>query len=292
VRRDEAEFRSLTPYEERPPAGSVPLVATVHELRPRGVGEVLDLALDVFRSRFGVLVGTATLLWVPVRLAQPLLGAPNWVRPGTTDIPLAALAGVFFTLLATLVVSVLVNAFAALHVAAELEGRPLSARDALRGILSRSVAVLAIAMLGGLATGVATVCLCIPGIFLFWKFYLAPAVCVVEGAAVRQSVSRSFDLCRGRFLPWVGLILISFAITFPLTSMSSIADDPNLRDRALQTLGVSSAVFDWFAVAFTSVFTGVASAFHGVVVTVWYFDCRARRDGVDLSARLERLQAT
>ena len=46
--------------------------------------------------------------------------------------------------------------------------------------------------------------------------------------------------------------------------------------------------FDWTMVAVTSLFYGVAAAIRGVVVTVWYFDCRARRDGADLAARIER----
>ncbi len=289
MRRDEGDFSTLTPYEAPAGSASDPVEASTFELRPRGVGETLDLALEVYRSRFGVLVGTATLLWLPIRFAQPFIGAHNWQRAGA-DLPLGALFGSFFTLLATLVVAVLVNAFVALHVAADLRGGSLRMRDALRQIVSRSGTVLVLAVLSGILTGVGTVCFCLPGIFLMWKLYVAPVVCVVEGVGVQPSMSRSFDLCTGRLLPWVGLVLVAFTLTIPLTTISNVVDDPNLRARTLELLGVPAIVFDWAGAAFTSLFSGVASAFHGVVVAVWYFDCRARREGVDLSARLECLQ--
>ncbi len=44
-------------------------------------------------------------------------------------------------------------------------------------------------------------------------------------------------------------------------------------------------------VLFSSLFSGIATAIQGVAAAVWYFDCRARREGIDLAARLEELRA-
>ena len=54
----------------------------------------------------------------------------------------------------------------------------------------------------------------------------------------------------------------------------------------VEALPLSASAFDWTFVAFSSLFLGVGTAIRGVVVTAWYFDCRALREGADLEARL------
>ncbi len=297
MRREEGEFRSLTPSSSatgpgsarRGERGTARVEAGTLELGPRGLGEVLDLALEIFRSRFGILVGLSTLLWIPVRLAQPFIGVHTWMENGA-DPSIGLLFGFLFTALSTGVVSALVNALVAQLVAAHAQGRALPVLEALRGAFLRAFALLVIAFLTGMLTSVGVLCLCVPGFFFAYKLYLAPVVCVVEGTGVAESLSRSFDLARGRFLPWVGL-LVAFLLTFPLSSIAAVADDPRLRELVIGEFGISGALFDWAAVPFTALFLGVATAFHAVIATVWYFDCRARREGVDLLARLDRLRA-
>jgi hypothetical protein len=264
------------------------------DLGPRSLGEVLDLSLEIFRSRFGIFVGLSTLLWIPVRLAQPFIGLHTWTQNGTADPSIGFLFSFLFSNLSTWIVAALVNAFAAILVAARFESRVLPAMEALRGALARAFALLTITFLSGILTtaGAACVCLlCAPGIYLAYKLCLAPVVCVVEGAGVAESFSRSFELMRDRFLPWAGMVTVTLLLTLPLSSIGAVTDDPNLRDVMLRELGISGTLFDWAAVPFTSLFLGVATAFHGVIGAVWYFDCRARREGVDLVARLERSSA-
>jgi hypothetical protein len=252
---------------------------------------MLDLGLEIFRSRFGILVGLSVLLWMPVRLAQPFIGLHRWAERGAEDASIGLAFGFLFKSLSTLVVSALVNAFVAMLVSAHVEARELPALEALRQAFSRTIALLLIAVLGGILTTAGFACLCIPGVFFAYKVYLAPVVCVVEGTGVAESLSRSFELTRERFLPWAGLIVVVTLLTFPLTSVAAAVDDPNVRELVIQQLGTSGALFDWAAVPFTSLFFGVATALHAVVATVWYFDCRARREGADLAARLQRLRA-
>jgi hypothetical protein len=255
---------------------------------------MLDLALEIFRARFGALVGLSTLLWVPVRMAQPFIGTHRWMERGGEDAPLGILFGLLFSALSASVVTALVNALVALLVAAQLEGQEMSVLAALRNAISRSFPLLLIAFLSGVLTSAGFFCiclLCLPGVYLSYKLFAAPVVCVVERAGIAESLSRSFELAYERILPWLGLFVVVTLVTLPLAVLSSLADDVNLRDGMLRALRISGSAFDWAAVPFTSLFLGVASALHGVAATVWYFDCRARREGADLAARLERLQA-
>ena len=186
MRREEGEFRSLTPSSSvdgpsparRGERGTARVESGTLELGPRRLGEVLDLAFEIFRSRFGVFVGLSTLLWLPVRLAQPFIGVHTWMQGGSADPSIGLLFGFLFSILSTSVVNTLVNALVAMLVAAHLEGRAVPVFDALRGTLLRSFALLAIAFLSGILTTAGFFCLCVGGICSAYKLFLAPVVCV------------------------------------------------------------------------------------------------------------------
>jgi hypothetical protein len=301
VSRDAGEFQSLRPYSA--PADprdkrlgdrvQARVEAGTPDLRPRSVGELLDLAFEVLRSRFGTYVGVSAALWVPVRIAQPFIGLHNWTQPGDPTFLFGAALGVLFTFLSTAMITVLEVSLVSLLVAAKLEGRTLSLPEAFRRALSRFFSVALIAFVSAILTTLGFACICVlslPGLYLTWKLYLAPAVCVIENAGVGESLSRSFELSRGRFPAWFALALVAYLFALPFASLTGFADNPNLRAAAIDQLGVSSTIFDWAIVVCSSLFNGVVTAVRGVVVAIWYFDCRARREGIDLMAQLARMR--
>ena len=296
MRRDEGEFQDLSPSASAASArrtrGAASRVESeVPEIRPRSVPEMLDVATEVFRSRFGAYVGLSTLLWLPVYVARPIL-APDDRMTADEPMPNAALLlGFLVTLVATIGVSVLNHAIVARLVAADLGGRPSSVLAAVRGVLARSFAVVVLAAITSTLTATGLMCLCVPGFFVAWKLYLAPVVCVVEDAGIGDSVSRSVSLSSGRFGPWLGLVVVGFFLALPFSSMSDLADQPDFRAAVLRRLDVPALVYDTARIGFSSLFTAVATAFHGVLVAVWYYDCLARRDGADLESRLGRLKS-
>jgi hypothetical protein len=297
VRRDEGEFQELAPYASGALAtrrgrgrGSIARVESgVPGIRPRRVGEVLDVATEVFRARFGTYVGLSTLLWLPVYVVQSFLVVAEWT-PG--DVPFQT-AGFFLgflvTLFATGVVSVLDNAIVARLVADELAGRGVSIGDAVKNALSRGFAISVIAFVNSTLTTFGCFCMILPGILIAWQLYLAPAICVIEDAGIGESFARSSHLARGRLGPWLGLFVVAFLLLLPFTLVAGVSDRPDLRATALGSLGIPALAYDCARIGFASLFTGVATAFQAVVATVWYFDSRARREGIDLEARLERL---
>ena len=298
MRRDDGEFRELAPFstpaEEAPGrrgrGSSARIASDVPELRPRRIGELLDVATEIFRARFALYVGLSVVLWIPVYALRPLLVPDEWLAK---DVPQAAgpLLGFFVTLLATLVVTAFVNATVARLVASELGGGAISLGAAIRGVLARSLSIAVLAVANGMATLAGFMCFCVPGFFVLFKVYLAPAICVIEDAGVAESLARSAHLSRERFGSWLGVFVTASLLLIPFSSMAGVLDQPEFRASILRRLGVSSLAYDGMRVAFSSVFTGVATAFQGVMVTVWYFDGLARRDGADLAARLERLRA-
>jgi len=149
-----------------------------------------------------------------------------------------------------------------------------------------------LAVLGVILTTFGFACLCLPGVLLTWLLYLAPAVCMIENVGVAESISRSFELAGRRFLPWIPLAGTAWLLGVVFESVAGVVDQPEARAWMIERLSVSAGAFDWTMVVVTSLFNGVAAAIRGVVVTIWYFDCRARRDGADLAARIERAGAS
>ena len=296
--RAPGEFRELAPYAaaaDEPPrdrrrGSSARIASDLPELRPRRIGELLDVATEIFRARFVLYVGLATVLWLPLYVLKPFLVPDDWLAK---DAPPTAgpLLGFLVTLLGTLVVTAFVNATVARLVAAELGGGAVSVGAAVRGALSRSLSIAVLALANGMATVLGFLCMCLPGFLVLFKVYLSPAICVIEDVGVARSLERSAHLSRGRFESWLGVFLTATFLLLPFGSMAGVLDQPEFRASALRRLGVSALAYDGVRVAFSSLFQGVATAFQGVMVTVWYFDGLARRDGADLAARLERLRA-
>ncbi len=256
-------------------------------MRPRRIGELLDVATEVFCGRFALYVGISALLWLPVYAVRPLLVPEELARDASRTGEL--FLGFFVTMLAMLVVTALVSAIIARLVASELGGGAVSVGAALRGVLARSLSIAVLAAVNGLAT-LGFACFCLPGFFLLFKVWLAPAVCVIEDVGVAKSLERSVHLSRERFGSWLGIFVTATVLLVPFSWMAGLLDYPGFRDSALRRLGLSRFEYDVARIAFSALFTGVATAYRGVLVTVWYFDGLVRRDGADLAARLERLR--
>jgi len=113
---------------------------------------------------------------------------------------------------------------------------------------------------------------------------------VIEGTAVRESLGRSWLLTRRGFWRWVFLALAAGALGLPFSGLGSLADWPGMRAQALAWTGLSATAFDLVYAPLSALLLGVASALQAAVLTVYYIDCRMRREGSDLEALQARLQ--
>jgi hypothetical protein len=283
VRRDEGEFQELAPHA--PGAGEpkrgrgrgsiARIEAGIPEIRPRRVGEILDVAMEVFRSRFGTYVGLSTLLWLPVYVAQTFLVVAEWT-PG--DAPFQTTGfflGFLATLFATGVVSVLDNAIVARLVADELGGRGFSVAAAVKNALSRCFAIAVIAVVNSTMTTLACFCMVLPGVLVAWRVSLAPAVCVIEDAGIVEA-SRAARTC-AREVPPLARALHRRLPPAPALQLGRRRRRPARppRDRAPHA-GVGLRLrlrADRLRVPLHGRRNGVPRG----VVAIWYYDCRAHR---------------
>jgi len=268
----------------------------VSELRARGVGETLDLAVALYRSRFlKVLVRSACVV-VPVQVlstiillsAQPTSYTVNYLgQPQAQNDTKSAL----LLLTATIIVALI--SYTASAVVVGLCARPYA--DAYidqpgtwkRGTVGGSnvAGVLVCALLVGFAY-LAGFFFCGVGYFVALTFFAAtlPAL-VLEGIGPLRAIGRSFTLTKSHFFRVLGVVATAWFLQFVLNL--AVASGVNLwlhhgagSDAAVITQGFASAVS---ATITTPLIAAAAVAI--------YFDCRIRDEAFDVQLLMQRNDA-
>jgi hypothetical protein len=286
-----------------------PREAATLELCPRSAPQLLDLGAEVLVMRLLACVGVCALIWFPLRAITPWFVAflaTNPVGTGGDEGFINFVYSMLFLMTAQSLAGIVSTTSVTVLVHSELVGRSAGPMEALGYALRRLPALvgvflvdmIVIGLTGGVLGVVSILCLCpflLPvavGLYLFfkWKFSVAPSALVLEQLGVLESIRRSWELTRGSFPRWLGVSVLAFLLVSGFTAGLQLGDDPGLREKLLRGLGLPGLVFDTLFVAISSVFSGVSTAFISAAMTVYYLDTRMRREGFDLSMRLERLR--
>jgi hypothetical protein len=256
---------------EVPPEG-------VPELRPLGVGELVDAALKIWRRHFGALARVVLVVVAPIEVLTALaivsadpgteVSAGEALAGGT-----AAVVGGALRLLATLVASA-----ATLQVVtvAHLGGEP-DWRQSLALAAQRLPALLWLTVVTGAGLLLGFIALVIPGIYLSVAWSLAFAALMAENLKGTAALSRSYRLVRGRWWPTFGTLLlayilmmvVSFFVQLPFLIALGSTDPESLAGFVVAAVtGVVSAV--------------VTTPFLATIFILLYFDLRVRKEGFDL----------
>jgi hypothetical protein len=269
-------------------------------LHARGVGQILDTALDVLVSRFGPCVGFAALSWLPFQIGNEVVQ-----RSSALSIQARILWGT-----TNLVPEFLTAGFVCSFVGAHLLRRRASSADAFRNGILAAPGIAVIALLQVL-TIFGLMCLCIVPFFLgYWLFAVVPAVYVLErrdllGRAGREipaifrwssgiliSVARGVRLVlgTGSFGRWLGWAVVALlAVYWPLTGFPALFEDPSVRNFMEESLGLEGRPVSFTLAVISALFAGIGTAYLAIVKTVYYLDERVRREALDLELRLDRL---
>jgi hypothetical protein len=265
-------------------------------LRPLGVGEILDVAIKIYRARFGVLIRAVTVVLAPVfalsaviRLSIPasdnLFGS---TQPGST--PEIDGSQIWAFAAGTLLIAIL--AFVASQVAtgacfkavsgAYLDEQP-DWRESLRFARSRLGSLLWLSFLLVVTLTPAFLACLVPGIYLYVAWSVAAPALLLEDRRGWAALKRSRELVRGRFWPTVGVLLL-------VTILSGIVQAIFLGvlSGLVSVTGneVAQALADAVGQTASSALTTPLSA---SVLTVLYFDLRVRKEGFDLELLARRL---
>jgi hypothetical protein len=262
----------------------------IPELRPRGIGEILDAAVTLYRARFGQLVRYAALVVVPVQFlltlvflsAQPdrytlTLNANATPQLSTNR---AELAVTFVVLVVGALTHSFVSAVTTRVVADEYVGYPEPAGQAARAAARRFLAVLGVAVLVGLSE-LAGLLFCFVGVFAAQAlFAVAIPVVILERRRVFAAMGRSWELTRSHFWHVLGLILSASILSALLNGgLAIVLNVWSARGASPTSLAIAQGLANSVALLLTAPFVAAA-------IVALYFDLRIRDEAFDVQMAL------
>ena len=261
----------------------------VPDLRPLSVGEIIDVAIKMWRRQFGTLARIVFVVVAPVELFATLVTASvsnfdvESFDPVTGDPTMDGgafagwLAGMFTAQILSGLAFLISSAAVLRAVSVAYLGGTPDWRDSLRAATSRlpSLIWLGFLMFGGLA--LAAVALIIPAIWLGVAWSVAFPVMIAEGQRGTAAMRRSFRLVQDRWWPTFGALFLAFL----LQSFIGLVLGIPLGILAFSTDGNSlPAIF--FSMIVNVVASVITTPFMAAVLVLIYFDLRVRKEGFDL----------
>ena len=291
------------------------------QLRPLGVGDIVDRVFGIYRQRplmfltvaaipelilylaVGVMVATfaggAMIELIPLLtgdVTAPELGLDRLVRLLATILPFAGVVAIV-----AIAVSLMQSASLVASMAARYMGRETTAGEALRIGLRRSGDLLVmglIAFLAFIGMWVAlivvmaltqqwwsvlsgTVFGCVASVYLAASWMVSPAVVVLERAGQVEALRRSWSLARSNRWRIIGLVLLLLILEIVLSSLLSFVLLASFVTDQIAHLVLQQAVNLLASVAWAPVYWGTFA--------VLYYDLRVRREALDLQLAAESL---
>lgn len=262
-------------------------------LRPLGIGEMLDVAIKLYRRRFGtlvravaVIVGPIYALLVIVQLSliptqddieaieavDPVTGMPEF----DWGIVWAFIAGALVFGLAYFLASQLATAASFRVVSAGYLGEDVEWRESLRFAVGRLRSLVWLSFLLAVFIGFGFLLCIVPGVYLFGAYAVAVPVLLLEDLRGRAAMKRSRALVTGRWWPVVAVIFLGMLLAQIVSSVLT----------GIFTIPLGSADNEVASILGNAVGSTlsavVVTPFTAAVTTVVYFDLRVRKEGFDL----------
>jgi len=282
--------------------------ASSPQLRPLGVGEILDVGIKIYMRNALTLFKIVVFVVLPAQILVNLAeisalpsnvtlesGSGGGVSPfggtivqdGTISHHQLAvfLVGFIGAFLIQFVAARFAQAGCFRAVADAYLGEEVGWRSSLGYALRRLPAIVALSILFGIIVGLATLLCIIPGIYLYVAFAVAVPVLLVEGAGPFRSLGRSRELVRGRWWATLGVSVVSLVLVSIVSlTISGLVVGVAFAAPARNT--VSGFILNTLSATLGSMIaTPAAAAF----ITVLYIDLRVRKEGFDLLLLARRL---
>ena len=263
------------------------------QLRPLGIGEILDAGIKVYRSKFATMLKAVAVVIVPVQVLNVLitLSLPGTsTTAGTTtttsDSEWAGVAALLLVLVINIVSSALAEAACLKAVSDTYLGTETDWRESLRFGFRRLGSLLWLTLIHGVIVLLAFAACIVPGVWLYVAWSVAIPVLLMEGPRGFQALRRSFNLVRRRWWPTAGILILANLLATTVAAGIGLLSVPLLfagRDNEF--------VYDLASAVFGAVASVLTIPFVAAVVAVIYFDLRVRKEGFDLQLMAQRIGA-
>lgn len=229
-------------------------------LRARSVGEILDLAFQLYRGRWSQMATATGLLVLP-------LVALEAVAPLSALPVLDRLGNLFFLAASAAVVLIASEAYM---------GREIAAADAVRTVGRRFLSVWGAAIIQVILIGLGLLLLIIPGIIAAIVTFAMQQAVMVEGRTAGEAFERSRTLAGGQYLHiMLTSVLASIIMIFAGAGFGAVIGFATTEPRMTMLL--------------TNLLLIVLNPLAAVVGTVLYYDLRIRKEAFDVAMAAERL---
>jgi hypothetical protein len=244
-------------------------------LPPRGLGDILSTAFEVYKANATKLIVIVAIVVVPLALLSALFtdvifdptaeivnvnGVPTLENVGFFTVLIAGAIGAVIAFVMGFVLQAAVTRAAAQAVI----GDPVDAEASYRYGFKRLGSVILVSLLVGLILLGGFILLIIPGIiFLVFLAVTIPAL-VVENKRGTDALGRSWNLVKGAFWHVLGTIVVAGIIVSVVSAI-------------IGAIGGDNFVVSWI---FTSIAQIITVPFSALVSVVLYLDLRARQESL------------
>jgi hypothetical protein len=257
---------------------------SVHELRPMGIGDILDTTFRLYRQRFLTFLLIALAVYIPYAILMGLsessgpaftAGAGPSAGPQLNPLgfSLQMIGVAFFSLiLFPLCLAAMVH-----NISASYLGETLSAGDCYARAMPRVLPLLGTQVIVGIVVMIGFLLFIVPGvIFSLWYYVVVPVV-ILEGAAGFRALGRSRELVRGNlgkaFVLGLVVFLLSAIFGGVLQGVAKFVPWPH---PALATFALSILPALWLPI-------------QTAPSILLYYDLRIRKEAFDLQQLSETL---
>lgn len=245
---------------------------------PKGIGDILSTAFDLYQKNAAQLLIIAAIVVVPLTLVEAYLiteaiGSAESsisVNEATGEVSVGNGLGrtILLTVVAALIgatISLLLTGALTRGAAGSLIGRPVDVGESYRFAFGRLGGLILLALLIALIVGIGFILLFVPGVIFLVFLSMAVPAFLVERRGVTDSMSRSWNLVKGSFWHVLGAIVVAYILIFVVSAI-------------LGAIGGESFVGTWITEAIAQI---VTAPFYALVSVVLYVDLRARRESLD-----------
>ena len=293
-----------TPNALRPQAATVPGVPAAYgnapALRPLSVGEIIDVAIKLYRQHWRTLLKLVAIVVVPVQIITALILtsatpdtnslAPPLQPGGTPEFDASAIWTLVISFGATTVLGLLATQLATAASLKAVSDGYLSEepdwRRSLEFAFKRFGSLVWLALISTFLIGIGFLLCFIPGIYLSVAWSVAIPVLLIENTRGYGALQRSQQLVKGRWWPVVGVLALGRIIAAVLEFVFGGA-------AALLSLSNESEVvlFATNAIS-TALSQTLVTPFLAATIAIMYFNLRVRKEGFDLELLAQHVGVT
>ena len=272
------------------------------DLRPLSLGEILDRTFTLYRRHFLLFLGISAIPRLPlvaIQVAQAVLliaarpdsahgdpsGLYTWAATHSDAFEGIMMSIALLILILTLVAYLLAEGATVFSVSELYLGNTITIRQSFSRMRGNMLTLLGVLILNGLAIGAATILLIIPGIWLACRLLVVIPVALLEGEGPRGSLSRSMRLTQDYAGSAFLILLLYYAVVMAAAMLFTA---PFQAAQYFDTVKHCGSPKIWAAL--TQVGASISAILVVPILTIassiFYFDLRIRKEGLDLQMML------